>query len=386
MSHDTTIIWAPGAPDQRRWAAPLLACLDGQTRVITLGREGDPAPDLCLSSESDLGLALESCPPSLRPHACLWVAAPGQASPRYLEGLPCPVLGWGADAPEGRLPDDAQAAAQALLAAAARGLDLPWMSRVQINMPLSMLLDRHLEMVKRLPLNLEVGIDWQALESRGPDDLELARLVLQGRRVTAHLPFGDLVPGSPDPKVAALAGMRLTDAARWAVSLGAVQVVMHLGLDSRMHPDPGLYAQRLAQTLAPFVAALNRGGCRLALENVFEAAPEPLLLARRALMEAGAQQVGFCLDVGHARSFSSTPLDQWLAQESPHIFEFHLHDNDGTGDLHLPPGQGLTDWAALNLAIRAMDPAPILTLEPHSEPHLWASLRSLERLWATPDQ
>jgi len=37
-------------------------------------------------------------------------------------------------------------------------------------------------------------------------------------------------------------------------------------------------------------------------------------------------------------------LTQWLAFLKEHIFNFHIHDNDGTRDMHLQPPYGSIDW------------------------------------------
>ena len=168
-------------------------------------------------------------------------------------------------------------------------------------------------------------------------------------------------------------------AADLALRLKAGQAVLHLGYDPRLHRQPEEFVRRLARSLAPMVGKLTKGGCRLVLENCFEPKPEVLLMARRALAEHG--QVGFCLDVGHAMAFSKTSLPDWWRAMSPHLWELHLHDNDGTDDHHLPCGWGSADWDFLGRVLKEQKPRPVLTLEPHKEPHLWASLRNLERLW-----
>jgi sugar phosphate isomerase/epimerase len=315
MNDGRLVIWVCAGPETREQAQPLLRALEGQASPLVIGPAGQPAPDLRLDPGADLGLALTACPASLRPRACVWVAANGQEPPQGWEGLPCPVLGWGAAGPDGKLPAPPQEAAAALLQAARAGFRLPWMAKAQVNMPLLMLLEEHYELVESLPaLNLEVGIDWQALERLGEHDLARAGQALKNRRITCHLPFGDLVAGSPDPLVRRTAAARLERAGAWAMQLGACQAVMHLGYDQRMHPDAQIFAQRLAETLGGLARSLNQNGCALALENVFEPDAAPLLAVRQALIETGAEQVGFCLDVGHARTFSATPLEGWLRE------------------------------------------------------------------------
>lgn len=379
MGPSAKTIWLYGTAPARARAGELLRALGPLGQCLCLGPGLDPAPDLELEPGADLGLALEACPPELRPQACLWLAEPGQEPPPGLEELPCPVLGWGAPGPEGLLPAEPGLAALAVREALAAGLVLPHLERVQVGVPLRELLGQYRYLLEGLPANLEVGIDYLALDSLGPADLAQARGLLEGRRVTVHMPFGDLVPGSPDPKVAALALERLGQAGRWGLKLGAMQAVMHLGYDQRLHQPAEDYAARLAQTMAPLARELAQGGCRLALENTFEPGPGPLLLCRQALEDAGAPGVGFCLDVGHTMAFSSTGLAQWWEALAPHLAEMHLHDNDGQGDRHWPVGRGQADWEYLRQGLLALERLPVLTIEPHREPDLWAALRGLPR-------
>lgn len=377
MSKALPVFWLVGGPVSRRAASELLRQLKSCSQPITLGPPGAPEPDLDLGEASELALALESCPLHLRPHACVNLE---EKAPPGLDCLPCPVMGVnGGRGLEGNLPDEPEAAVSALAAAATHGLNPAWLKRVQVNLPLVDLLGRFRALASMSPLNFEIGLDAPALDTLTGRQMDEAAGMLEGRRITAHLPFMDLAPASVDPQVAAVAFRRLLNAADLALKLKAKQAVLHLGFDPRLHREPDEFARRLAKSLGPVVSRLAAGGCRFVLENCFEPNPKVLLLARQALAEHG--QVGFCLDVGHALAFSQTSLPDWWQALAPHLWELHLHDNDGTDDLHWPCGWGAVEWDFLGRALKEKEPRPILTLEPHKEPHLWASLRNLERLW-----
>ena len=49
-----------------------------------------------------------------------------------------------------------------------------------------------------------------------------------------------------------------------------------------------------------------------------------------------------------------------------------------------PPGSGIVDWSFIAAKLTELPQPPILTLEPHTEAHFWASLRGLERVWGRP--
>ncbi|MCF8033324.1 MAG: sugar phosphate isomerase/epimerase [Desulfarculaceae bacterium] len=377
------VIWLVGEPPARARAAEVARRLESRARPLFIGPAGEPAPALA-APKGGLSLALSACPPELRPSALLCLEP--SWDPRDLEGLPCPTLAWGKAMPgcDAPAPAEPGPAAEALLEAAATGRTWPWLAQVQVNLPLTMLLGRHRVLAQALPVNPEIGIDAVALDRMGDDEVAQAADLLRARRVSVHLPFMDLAPGSPDPAIARASLGRIGQAAEWALALGAVKAVAHLGYLADTHRDLEAFCSRLAEGLAPIAARLHQGGCPLVLENTFEPVPEVLVAARQAIMAAGGPAVDFCLDVGHAHCFTPTPLAAWWEALSPHVGEMHLHDNDATFDTHQPPGCGVVDWAWLKERIAALATPPLLTLEPHAEPDLWGSLRGLERVWGEP--
>jgi sugar phosphate isomerase/epimerase len=54
-------------------------------------------------------------------------------------------------------------------------------------------------------------------------------------------------------------------------------------------------------------------------------------------------EVGFCLDTGHAFLAGHIP-DLVRKVVSGYLRMIHAHDNNGTNDDHLPPGEGRIDW------------------------------------------
>ncbi|WP_449247085.1 sugar phosphate isomerase/epimerase family protein [Desulfarculus baarsii] len=381
------IIWLclsrPGPGPELTAARALRQALEGHARTLILGPEGSDGVDLRLGRRLDLGPALEACPDELRPAAVICL---GAAIPAGLELAPCPCLAWGpATGCDQTLPAPADQAAEAAMAALGRGPRLSWLAHVQVNMPLGDLLGRYEALARSAPVNLEIGLDASALDSCGPAEMARAKAIIAGRRITAHLPFMDLYPAAADPLVAAAAARRLEMAVTTALELGAIQAVGHLGFWPMMHRDVAAFAARHATAMTPIAQALAAGGCRLVLENTMEPDPAPLLACRRALSESSGVEVGFCLDVGHANSFSRTSLPAWWRAMESHLWEMHLHDNDGSDDSHYPPGSGRIDWAFIAEGLRGLSTKPILTLEPHTEAHFWASLRGLERLWGRPE-
>ena len=62
----------------------------------------------------------------------------------------------------------------------------------------------------------------------------------------------------------------------------------------------------------------------------------------RHLDQASRAAYGFVLDTGHANLDGD--LENIRTGVGDHLISLHLNDNHGTGDHHLPPGEGSVDW------------------------------------------
>ena len=85
-------------------------------------------------------------------------------------------------------------------------------------------------------------------------------------------------------------------------------------------------------------------GSVLAIENLFSTPAELAGMLGRLPDE----DVGVCLDVGHAHALSRTPLESWFELLGDRIVQFHVHDNHGVWDEHLGVGQGSIDFDAFS--------------------------------------
>ncbi len=251
--------------------------------------------------------------------------------------------------------------------------------QVHINMPWQHL-PRHLDTVLECGFHLEIGLG--GLDLDGLSQMEAGRTVRKlhdaGIRLSLHGPFWDLCPGSTDPLIRQVTRARLQQFFELVPIFNPVQVVCHTGYDPRHHGED--WHRFLELSLATWEPILERAESlevRLLLENVWEYGPQ---LHQALFARLPSPYLGFCLDVGHQHSFSRTPLMDWLAALIVQLREIHLHDNHGSGDTHLPVGQGTIDFHALFRFIKERHAAPLLTLEPHRERHLFESLRALTEI------
>ena len=242
------------------------------------------------------------------------------------------------------------------------------------------LLHRHL--VDGVPA--ELGLDPLLLDATDAAfHRELARLFADaGVPVTVHLPFFDLQPGSADARIRAASRDRLLGAMETAAIYAPRRMIGHAAYDRflyiRSFPE---WAQRSADTWAAVLAAWP-GHPPLCLENTHETDPLTVSGAIAALRERlpaeEAATVGACFDVGHWYSFAEGKkrgnLDAWLDALAPYLLHLHLHDNDGSFDQHLGPGQGEIPFEAIFAGLAARQLTPTATFEPHTPEAFEAAL------------
>jgi len=78
---------------------------------------------------------------------------------------------------------------------------------------------------------------------------------------------------------------------------------------------------------------------------------------------AGRDNVGTCIDTGHANIGMGVKPAYLLRRVGSLVWTLHLHDNDGSGDLHLPPGRGNIDWRDVVSALGEISYDGTLNLE-----------------------
>lgn len=195
---------------------------------------------------------------------------------------------------------------------------------------------------------------------------------------TVHAPFFDLNIGARDSQICRVSFERLFWAVEVAALLRAGVVVVHPGygpwilghkFDAWLSRS-GKYLIKLCEHAASL-------GIRIAFENIYDSSPEDL---SKLLQLVDLDNAGICLDVGHFNVFSKHPLERWLEILGPHIFELHLHDNDGTADQHLALGDGKISYTQLLQWFndQPAETRPVLTLELPHRTHVIKSVNLLK--------
>ena len=199
------------------------------------------------------------------------------------------------------------------------------------------------------------------------DPREVKKLGLQfkerGVRCTVHAPFMDLSPGGFDKKIVAISRERLKKAVELAQYLGALGAVCHPGFDKwRFQGSEQLWLDTSVETWSELLKEADKS-FPIMVENIFEEEPATLITLFGHFKN---KNLWFCFDTGHFNLFSRVSVEEWLLPLADRLREFHLHDNHGKSDEHLPIGTGTFPFRSLKQLIKQLD-NPIFVLEPHGE-------------------
>ena len=164
--------------------------------------------------------------------------------------------------------------------------------------------------------------------------------------------------------------------------LGGDCIVIHLPLDQhekRFGPERD-QSERLIARLLPVA---RRHGVKVAVENL-ETRPCRRLFDHLFGLYS-PEDLGFCFDSGHAYIRGNLDLlDRYLDR----LIITHLHDNHGTDDEHLLPGEGAMEWQPIIQTLKRKPQLTCLNLEvvwPGTIPKAqWCrkAYQSIASLWA----
>jgi sugar phosphate isomerase/epimerase len=195
--------------------------------------------------------------------------------------------------------------------------------------------------------------------------------------ITLHGAFIDLISGSPDRRVAAIARDRYRQNLEVAHELDARVIDFHANyLPLVDHPSylPD-WENRQVEFWAPMAEEAARVGVTLVLENMWE--PDPSIIYH-ILSRIQSPYLKACLDVGHASLYSRLPVGAWIKQLGDQLIYTHLHNNHGTTDEHLAFGDGVLDFPELLATLRALPNPPMFILELPNLASIQDSLSYLE--------
>lgn len=94
--------------------------------------------------------------------------------------------------------------------------------------------------------------------------------------------------------------------------------------------------------------------------NFSLATPQQIL---KLVEEINDDNFKICLDTGHVAVFSDLSVGDEVRQLADKIKVFHVHDNGGKKDEHLPPHEGVIAWQDFSAALKEIGFDGVLSLE-----------------------
>lgn len=252
------------------------------------------------------------------------------------------------------------------------------MSLIHINVPYSMLCKR-IDFALKNRIHPEIYFSAEDLDAFQEKEAgKLAETLREnGLEITFHAPFMDLSPGGADRRIKEVTADRFSKTIHLAKTFMPETIVFHAGYEKwKFDGYVDFWLKSSLQTWRPLVKEAEDLGVTLAVENIYEETPDPLVAL---LEEIGSPRFRFCLDTGHHHLFSKVPLPVWLQALGKYLSEIHLHDNHGEMDEHLPIGEGSFDFDQLFALLSEFRLNPIYTLEPHQEDHLFRGLEAVKK-------
>jgi len=188
-------------------------------------------------------------------------------------------------------------------------------------------------------------------------ELEELASSLNLRMVQMHAPFGDLDKelGSRDENIKEKA---LERAKRWlgfANRLGVSILVMHtIMMEQDTKLDSISITKKMEELNVEIFSKLSKYakdfGVKIAIENRLESIFGCKILDLLGVVEKDPDNLGICLDTGHA-NVNAIDISIAVEQAGDFLIATHVHDNDGSGDQHLPPLMGSIDWPSFRRAM-----------------------------------
>ncbi len=189
---------------------------------------------------------------------------------------------------------------------------------------------------------------WDSAAVRTLGD-QLRRLEMHA--ISIHAPFGgphDLSEPDAERRHAAV-GTALV-AASALRDLGGSHVIVHPS-DVARDEDAGVRLANSASSLGPLARGCANLGVRLVVET-----PLPHLVGGQPdefdwLLRHLDDEVGVCIDTGHVSLGGF--WDRFVEVAGRRLVHVHANDNAGQRDDHLPPGDGVIDWARIRRSLEA---------------------------------
>lgn len=197
------------------------------------------------------------------------------------------------------------------------------------------------------------------------------------KKKTIHAPFLDITMGGFDDELRKSSLKKLLKITDIANEINAELIVMHVNYDPVYYEE---YFEEWIDRTSNFLNnLLEKSKTLIAIENISEPTPYIFLRLKEKINN---EKLIFCFDFGHHNVYSTISFKEWLfyLKKYTNRLHFHLHDNEGIFDQHLPIGEGNINWKDVFDYLYSLDLELSFTLEPHNKNDLIKSLRKYREL------
>ncbi len=198
-----------------------------------------------------------------------------------------------------------------------------------------------------------------------------------------HSAVYDINLASLNPLIRRASIRQTVESIRFAAKIGAKIVIIHPGRLPQDYPPVYLKNSRinLLTSLNVMARMAGRMGVMLAIENSPRGRAHRLVATPQEhvhiLRRVGSPHLGALLDIGHAHTWG-LDIREYIRFLAEYILLFHLHDNRGGTDEHLPLGRGNIDLRSVAEESQRMKRPHPLILNMHRREDIEESLRFLE--------
>ena len=243
---------------------------------------------------------------------------------------------------------------------------------------------RHYDKLKQMltelddiPVGVEFATSWNYPEFNALLDAQVERF--RGIPTTLHAPFGESCCAQGTEEYRRMEA-KFDRAFGWYQAFDASSMVMHTH-KRKVSPEEAPQLKALAEEVICRMAdRARREGVRLTVENVGFSSKGSLLYDQEEfirLFDRLPEDVGALIDTGHAM-MNRWDIPDVIRRLGSRIKGYHLHNNDGKADLHLPLFSdgyySASQTERLLHTIREYSPDADLILEYSPGPHIGTDL------------
>ncbi len=160
---------------------------------------------------------------------------------------------------------------------------------------------------------------------------------------TLHGPFLDITIHSADALIKKASDYRIRQACEIALRLEVKGMILHTNFIPNFYEKN--YREGWIRKNEEYLTRLlaDYPGLYIYMENMFDEEPDCLIALAKRMQ---GQRFAVCLDLAHAH-ISKTEISTWQETCAPYIAHYHINDNHGVIDEHLPVGEGNIPWKAV---------------------------------------